>query len=53
VLGYEHTDDGLMSAELAPGVRQLEIDSVALFLDLPLGESALPGKRARWTSLLE
>jgi hypothetical protein len=53
VLGYEHTDDGLMSAELAPGVRQLEIDSVALFLDLPLGESALPGKRARWTSLFE
>jgi hypothetical protein len=49
VLGYEHTESGLMSEDLAPGARNLESANGKLtFIDLPLdtdSEVALAKKR--------
>jgi hypothetical protein len=50
VLGYEHADDGLMSAALTPGTRKLEATKADLtYLDLPLGTETYTGGKKRRT----
>jgi hypothetical protein len=49
VLGYEHTEDGLMDEVLAPGERNLESTDASLtFTDLPFGESYGRKRRFAW-----
>jgi hypothetical protein len=49
ILGYEHTEDGLMGEVLAPGERNLESTDASLtFTDLPFGESYGRKRRFAW-----